>query len=87
MFLVTQTGTSRFSARVQRRRSAGVQPGEQSADNQTVQIMYVETCPDCDCALVRAETGETKPSRLMADCGGCTCHTPWQTGQAAAARA
>lgn len=83
MFLVTQTGTSRFSARVQQ----GVQPGEQSADNETVQIMYVETCPDCDCAVVRAETGETKPSRLMADCGGCTCHTPWQTGHAAAARA
>jgi hypothetical protein len=43
-----------------------------------MQIMYVETCPDCDCALVRAKTGETKPARLMADCAGCSCHTPWQ---------
>jgi len=43
-----------------------------------MQIMYVETCPDCDCAVVRAQTGETKPSRSLAGCTGCACHTPWQ---------
>lgn len=43
-----------------------------------MQIMYVETCPDCDCVVVRAPTGETKPSRLMTGCTGCRCHKSWQ---------
>lgn len=43
--------------------------------------MYVETCPDCDCVVVRAPTGETKPSRLMAGCTGCGCHKSWQKSQ------
>jgi hypothetical protein len=43
-----------------------------------MQIMYVETCPDCNCVVVRAPTGETKPSRLMAGCTGCGCHRSWQ---------
>ena len=46
-----------------------------------MQIMYVETCPDCDCVVVRAPTGETKPSRLMAGCTGCSCHKSWQKAQ------
>ena len=46
-----------------------------------MQIMYVETCPDCDCVVVRAPTGETKPSRLMAGCTGCGCHKSWQKAQ------
>jgi hypothetical protein len=46
-----------------------------------MQIMYVETCPDCDCVVVRAPTGETKPSRLMAGCSGCGCHKSWQKAQ------
>jgi hypothetical protein len=46
-----------------------------------MQIMYVETCPDCDCVLVRAPSGETKPSRLMAGCMGCGCHKSWQKAQ------
>jgi hypothetical protein len=43
-----------------------------------MQIMYVETCPECDCAVVRAPTGETKPSRRMAGCAGCACHAEMQ---------
>jgi hypothetical protein len=50
-----------------------------------MQIMYVETCPDCDCVVVRAPTGETKPSRVMAGCTGCGCHKPWQKAQPAEA--
>jgi hypothetical protein len=46
-----------------------------------MQIMYVETCPDCECVVVRAPTGETKPSRLMAGCTGCSCHKSWQRAQ------
>jgi hypothetical protein len=46
-----------------------------------MQIMYVETCPDCDCVVVRAPSGETKPSRLMAGCTGCGCHKSWQKAQ------
>ena len=46
-----------------------------------MQIMYVETCPDCECVVVRAPTGETKPSRLMAGCSGCSCHKSWQKAQ------
>jgi hypothetical protein len=46
-----------------------------------MQIMYVETCPDCDCVVVRAPSGETKPSRLMAGCTGCSCHKSWQKSQ------
>ena len=46
-----------------------------------MQIMYVETCPDCECVVVRAPTGETKPSRLMAGCTGCSCHKSWQKAQ------
>jgi hypothetical protein len=46
-----------------------------------MQIMYVETCPDCDCVVVRAPTGETKPSRLMVGCTGCGCHKSWQKAQ------
>jgi hypothetical protein len=46
-----------------------------------MQIMYVETCPDCECVVVRAPTGETKPSRVMAGCTGCSCHKPWQKAQ------
>jgi hypothetical protein len=45
--------------------------------------MYVETCPDCECVVVRAPTGETKPSRLMAGCTGCSCHKSWQKAQSA----
>jgi len=47
-----------------------------------MQIMYVETCPDCDCVVVRAPSGETKPSRLMDGCTGCSCHKSWQKAQA-----
>jgi hypothetical protein len=46
-----------------------------------MQIMYVETCPDCECVVVRAPTGESKPSRLMAGCTGCSCHKSWQKTQ------
>jgi hypothetical protein len=46
-----------------------------------MQIMYVETCPDCDCVVVRAPTGEAKPSRLIAGCTGCGCHKSWQKAQ------
>jgi hypothetical protein len=43
-----------------------------------MQIMYVETCPDCDCVVVRAPSGESKPSRVMAGCTGCSCHKSWK---------
>jgi hypothetical protein len=46
-----------------------------SADRASMRIMYVETCPECECALVRSKTGERRPSaQLMAGCTGCECH-------------
>jgi hypothetical protein len=53
------------------------------ADTEVMQIMYVETCPDCDCALVRAKSGEPRPSRMLAGCAGCSCHTAWQLASGA----
>jgi hypothetical protein len=44
-------------------------------DRKLVQIMYVETCPDCECPIVRSESGERRAStRLAMQCSGCTCH-------------
>lgn len=41
-----------------------------------MRIVYVESCTECGCALVRSEDGEQQPSaRLVASCGGCRCHT------------
>lgn len=46
-----------------------------TADTAAVKVIYVETCPRCDCALVRTPDGETPSSaRLKATCAGCSCH-------------
>ena len=46
-----------------------------AADTDTVKVIYVENCPDCDCAVVRDADGESlSSSRLKAACNGCSCH-------------
>jgi len=40
-----------------------------------VKVIYVETCPECSCALVRSPEGERRASnRLKPACNGCSCH-------------
>jgi hypothetical protein len=45
------------------------------ADTPGVKILYVETCPDCRCPMLRSESGERgTSSRLRVGCTGCECH-------------
>ena len=46
-----------------------------AADTGEVKVIYVETCPECSCALVRSPEGERRASnRLKPACNGCSCH-------------
>lgn len=50
-------------------------PRAERADSDGVKVIYVETCPTCDCALVRSPDGQLRASnRLKPVCTGCACH-------------